>query len=614
MDARDGSEALRIQAAAVVAQQAALFEREQQLTEREAALARQEEQVAEHLESKRRQLLELQDQITEARAALREKRAVHAALAERHQKELAAAREEAADLQREARAERQRLHTLRQRMIQRWRRHWSAQRGAVATATADLARERQQFDAAKAAFAAEVTHFHTQAELEKRRLRDEARQLAADVKEWQSRRAEQTRALAEEMRALVRRSKAVAAEERRVAAEKQNHDRELRERLQEFEHLETRIGNARWQLLEHQQELLKLDETRAAGFIPAERLPTGGDEPRRSPTEQALEQRTETLARVAAELADQRLLLAEQAQRLVKCQEEWIAERAAALGELTEVGTRLQKQEQELTLRAHAVETAEERIRATRAALAQARLQLDAERVRGEGQTSARSADLDRRTADLECRERAVERLRDRSAELCRHVGQRLRSEVEALRAARRGCLEERAEWAAARAVWLRLGARAQDDRKAVAAQALALEEMRKQLVAAIDRPAADRQLERLKRQWRNYCTGIARDLNRLRATLGAESARLDQRATRAADEARAIEARVVEVEECRADLERRQAEIAAAEANWALRLEQALARQKRAEKRADELRGEADRLASLLINDEPAAALHRAA
>ena len=56
MDARDGSETLRIQAAAVVAQQAALFEREQQLTEREAALARQEEQVAEHLEAKRRPL------------------------------------------------------------------------------------------------------------------------------------------------------------------------------------------------------------------------------------------------------------------------------------------------------------------------------------------------------------------------------------------------------------------------------------------------------------------------------------------------------------------------------------------------------------------------------
>jgi hypothetical protein len=613
MDARDGSEVLRIQAAAVVAQQAVLFEREQQLTEREAALARQEVQVAEHLESKRRQLLELQDQITEARAALREKRAAHTALAERHQKELAAARQEAVDLQREARAERQRLSTLRQRMIQRWRRHWSAQRNAVATATADLDRQREHLDAAKGTFAEEAKQFHTRAELQKRRLHDEARQLAADVNDWQSRQAEQSRALADETRALVRRSKAVAAEERRLAAEKQRHDRELRERLQEFEHLETRVGNARWKLLEHQQELLKLDETRAPALVPAG-PDVASDEPRRSPDDDALQRRAETLARVAVELADQRLLLAEQAQRLVKAQEEWIAERAAALRELTEVGTKLQVQEQEVSLRAHAVDTAEERVRATRAALAHGRLKLDAERVRGEAQLAARRADLDRQSAEVACREEALGRLRAKSVELCRRVGERLRTEVEALRAARQACLDERSEWAAARAAWLRLGARLQEDRKAVAAKALALEELRKQLLAAIDRPAADRQLERLKRQWRNYCAGIARDLGRLRATLEAESARLDERATRATEAARAIDGRSAEVAAVQIDLERRQAELIAAEVQWEQRLAQALARQERAESRAEELRDEVDRLASLLINDEAAPTLQRAA
>src|SRR5439155_336538 len=167
-----------------------------------------------------------------------------------------------------------------------------------------------RLDAEKAALSAEVTRFHSQAEVEKRRLQDEARQLAVDVKKWHERHLEQSRALADESRALARRSKAVAAEERRIAVEKQKHDRELRERLREFEHLETRIGNARWKLLEHQQELLKLDPVRAAGFIPAGELPSAGDEPRHSSGDDALDRRTETLARVAAELADQRLLLA----------------------------------------------------------------------------------------------------------------------------------------------------------------------------------------------------------------------------------------------------------------------------------------------------------------
>jgi hypothetical protein len=353
---------------------------------------------------------------------------------------------------------------------------------------------------------------------------------------------------------------------------------------------------------------------RAGGLTPANWGPPGGDDPRRSLAAEALERRAETLARVAAELADQRLLLAEQAQRLLKCQEEWIAERAAVLRELTEVGTRLQVQEQEVALRAHAVETADERVRGAKASLAQARLKLEAERVRGEAHLTARRADLDRLAVDLQCREEDFARLRDRSVALCRHVGERLRTEVEAVRAARRACLDERAEWAAARAVWLRLGARAQEDRKAVAAKALALEETRKQLLAAIDRPAADRQVERLKRQWRSYCTGIARDLDRLRATLAAESARLDERATRAAEATRTIEARVVEVQELRADVERRQAEVSAAEAECERRLTQALARQERAESHVEELRGEVDRLAALLIDDQPAPALRRAA
>src|SRR5207248_6459930 len=159
---------------------------------------------------------------------------------------------------------------------------------------------------------------------------------------------------------------------------------------------------------------------RAAGFIPAGDLRAAGDERPPSPSDDALEHRAETLARVAAELADQRLLLAEQAQRLLKSQEDWIAERAAALRELTEVGTRLQAQEQELALRVHAVETAEERVRAARGGLAHLRLRMEAERVRAQAQVNARRADLDRRADELVLREQALGRLREKSAELCR--------------------------------------------------------------------------------------------------------------------------------------------------------------------------------------------------
>src|SRR5439155_24277696 len=145
-------------------------------------------------------------------------------------------------------------------MIQRWRRHWGDQRRAAAAEAAEFARECHRLDAERTAFAEEVKRFHTYAELEKRRVQDAARELAADAKEWHARQTEQARALADEGRALARRSKGVVAEERRLNQERAKIETTLRDRHREFEHLETRIGNARWKLLEHQADLLKPDE------------------------------------------------------------------------------------------------------------------------------------------------------------------------------------------------------------------------------------------------------------------------------------------------------------------------------------------------------------------
>src|SRR5207237_1545938 len=160
-------EALRIQAAAVVAQQAALGELEFRLCDRETALARQEEQVAGRLEDQRRQLLDLQDQITEARAALRQKRAAHATLADQQQRDLAAAREEAAELQRVAKGERQRLSDLRRRLIQRGRRHWQARRQEVEAREADLNRAADRLAADRTAVSEQVVQVHGPVEVGK---------------------------------------------------------------------------------------------------------------------------------------------------------------------------------------------------------------------------------------------------------------------------------------------------------------------------------------------------------------------------------------------------------------------------------------------------------------
>ncbi|MFO0811178.1 MAG: hypothetical protein U0746_21320 [Gemmataceae bacterium] len=96
-DAESWRDALRVQAAAVVAQQAALVDAELRLREREAALARQEEEIAAHPRRQRRQALERQKNCARGPSSGR-KRAAHADLAAQQAAELTKVREEAADL------------------------------------------------------------------------------------------------------------------------------------------------------------------------------------------------------------------------------------------------------------------------------------------------------------------------------------------------------------------------------------------------------------------------------------------------------------------------------------------------------------------------------------
>ena len=396
-------ESLRIQAAAVVAQQADLDERELRIVDREAALVRQEEQLAGRLEDQRRQLLDLQDQITEARSALREKRSAHAALAEEQQKELAAAREEAAESLRSAKGERHRLTELRRRLIQRGRRHWQAQRKEADARELRLHLEADTIADDRAALVAHIEQFNGQIELDKRRLADGWTVFDRERREWQGRRDAETAAAAAQVRDLARRAKAVAAAERKIGVDRANLAREIADRRQELEQLETRIGNARWRLLE--QQAVQLDtrhEARDTCEInppPVSGVPCLVSVP--SEPESVLARRTEMLSRVADELADQRLHLTEQVERLLRTQQIWHTDRNAALRDLETIGMRFEARELDLDRRGRELQTARAGVRAEYQSAAQLRLRLEAERVRAEARAAEQRAASDARWAEF---------------------------------------------------------------------------------------------------------------------------------------------------------------------------------------------------------------------
>lgn len=590
-------ESLRIQAAAVVAQQAALTEHELRLGDREASLSRQEEQLAGRLEDQRRQLLDLQDQITEARAKLREKRAAHAAAAEQQRQELATAREEAAEMQRAARAERQRLKDLRRRLLLRSRRQTHARRKEAEAHEAALSREVDRLAAERTAFVEQIERVNGEAELDKRRLKEAWDRLHRERRAWQDRRAAEETAGAEMARDVARRAKAAAAAEKRVAADRSRLDRDLADRRRELEQLETRIVNGRQRLLEqHSAEIKPVPAP-----SPAPTFPPGPQD-----VDAASEKRRQTLARVADELADQRLHLAEQIERLVRTQHEWHAGRTAALNDVEAIATSLEARELDLDRRARELQAARAAVQTEADALAQVRLRLDAERARAESRAADRLAEVRGRWAELDARERALLQREGAWQRLLRTWGRRRRLEVLRLRGEQDACRQERAEWVAARTVWLRLVARAREERRALTVRAAAVERLRAETLQGTGGRAAEKRLERLERQWAMRCEVAARELERMQATLTAEAVRVDDVSRRVRREMISAETRAVALDDRAAEVEREEHAVVAERSQMAGDLDAARERQASAERRAAELRGEVDRLARLLIDAAP--------
>src|SRR5204863_206087 len=97
-------------------------------------------------------------------------------------------------------------------------------------------------------------------------------------------------------------------------------------------------------------------------------------------------------------------------------------------------------------------------------ALAQLRLRLDAERARAESRDGDRRAEVLARWSELDARERTLHEREENWRRVLRVWGRRRHREVLRLRDEQRACGQERAEWVAARTVWLRLVARLRDE------------------------------------------------------------------------------------------------------------------------------------------------------
>jgi hypothetical protein len=596
-------EALRIQAAAVAAQQAALTEEEIKLRQRETVLQRQEEQLAAHLEAKRGQLAGLHQQVSAARAALRRERAEFEQQSRTLWADVERERTETAERQQRAERERLRCVALRRRLKQRWRKHWSVHEASLRRREQELEHERQLLadEAVRAQRDREDqvearVRCNAEMELGRRQLHDDCAAFARDQRTWAERRKAEQAELRRQAKALHERETLLARIERDLLDEKQQWEGTRRHLEGEIEGLNNRARNLRQELLDRQRGTIRLppEAGLAASTTPSTPVQL----------EEAEKESLELLERLAGDVADQRVQLAEQLARFVLAVESWRQAHAETIAEMEAVAFHLEARECAVEARERGQHAADADLGRRREDVAGGRGQLDASRAR----LTVRESAWESNRATLLAQVRANEELTKHQLavldDLRRKWKQRRRQETSEFQKAHAEFVEARRLYATAWEECLRRNAAMDQEKRTLAEKALALEQHRLEIVGqAEDAAAAERQLERLRRRWAGIFSEAERSLGRERQALQAEFDRIEARS-------RQVEGNVATVVRREADLTTRRTEwedhqLHVDEANLRLRKELESLRFERSqqERQLAALRDEVERMAHTLLD-----------
>jgi len=604
-------EALRVQTAAVAAQHAALDEREAQLAQRQGALEQQQEQLAALLDEKRRKLKSLHDRARGERTALRQDRAAYREYLNKVTGDLSQAQRELVEEQQKLHDERRRLARLARRLKNRLAKQTAAEREKIALRAEELANEernlaseRQVLDRRAAAIKDERLSFNGEYELGRRELQEAWDRLRRAQRRWRRRRRGERAALNLRQRELQDAEVALGQAQHALAGE-QEQWQDKREALQrDIEGLLQRYKNQRVKLVE-QQDQFGSDRPHVPQ-LPGPDLATASEVVTPS-GEAGQHEKLQELNRLAGDLADQRLQLAEQWQRLARTHQRWQQDQARAAAEIETLVQRVHHKEQDLEAREQTQASAATDLRQRHEALIQLHQQLVGWRARLHVREQAWEAERARFLTELKHREELIENHVSALSELRERWTQRRRAEQDKLRDEREAYVRLRQELAVERQRLDKGRTVLDEEKRRLAEKALALEQVRHELLLrAPDSAAAQRRLERLRRRER------ARHAEAVRA--------LEQDRQAVQSEWTAIQARTVELEARAADLAAAQTELTKNTTAWEhkqvlaqarqVRLEEemqlALAQRAATEQELAKMKDEVERIASSLL-DEPA-------
>jgi hypothetical protein len=599
-------EALRIQAAAVAAQQAALTEEEIKLGQRATALARQEAQLAEHLEAKRNRLAELQSQVGAARAALRKERAEFEEQSKSLLGEVEEQKTEADRIQQTAERERARFVWLRRRLKQRVRRHMAEREAGLQRREQQLEREclrladeadRVQQD--RDALRDEQLRCNAEIELNRRRIREDRSERDREASEWVRGRNREQAALREQANILSHREASLAEVERELVEEKQQWESERLYLRKEIEGLESRALNLRQKLIE--QQVTQLPPREPLSATPSLNPPQAAVPPCEADLQFAA-----TLERLAGDLVDQRVQIAEQFARFLHLEECRRVAYAEAIAELEAATHELELRDRALSKRQSGIENAEADLERSWEDLADNRSRLDAwhaqlsmrekawesERSILIGQLLANEALTKRRLAELDDLRRKWKQARRQAGVETR----RLHTEF----------VEARRLYAVLWEDCLRRSADLDYERRTLAEKTLTLEQYRLEIIGqAKDAATAERQIERLRRRWASLFHEAEQSLQSAQETLGAESRRVNDRSRRVEEDAAEFTRRAADLAERAMQWEDHQLHVDEANVRIRKELETLRAERSHQEQQIAGLRDEIERMAHTLLGPD---------
>jgi pSer/pThr/pTyr-binding forkhead associated (FHA) protein len=606
-------DALRIQAAAVVAQQAALSEEERQLQHRRTALQRQKEQLATHLEQRRHRLLEMQEQTRQDRAALKAEQEAARQQQQQVEDHLACVRQDIAQTQEQALKERRRFVELRKRLKRRWRKHWQVHEAdlkrrqqQLAAGHVQLDRERADLERERARLMQDRLRFNGEVELGRRQLREEWQQLGLAQQEWEATLNEEQGNRSRRLAELEQRAADVSAAEKALAEQKRLAEQTQLKLTREAEGLEVRIRHQRARLVDQEQQLARLGRT----LQPVEPEAPSSPQAVRPAPARAEEPAPVALAHLAGTLADQRQHLVEQWEQVLALHEAWQQERSAVLGELEAAGQQLAQRELRIAAQEQAVQAGAVEVRQRQEALGEVRCALEGWQARltareaaWEGERAALLAEVRAHDERAEAQVQRLEELRER----------RVRRRSQEIEATRIACLrheEMRRDYVSLWQECQQRRATLAQEQRALAAHAVALEQYRQELlVRTQDMPGAEKRLERLRKKSLARIQAEERDLAADRESLLAETGRLEARAGQLRQQEETLVGRQEDLAHRLTEWEDQREANTDAEVRKQQEMSRLRFLHEQAERELNRLREEVERIARLLIDEEAAAA-----